>query len=118
MTDLRRRRKDAGLCTECGEPSRPGRVTCAKCAAAYAERQHKRYVRRQEAKGEPIRKRGGTAEYRYIAWRGRTKLAEGTATEVGKALNMTPAAVATYAARGIRRKKELAFIERERIGIC
>ena len=115
MTELRRKRKEAGLCTECGEPAREGRVTCAKCAEAYAERQHKRYVRRQEAKGEPVRTRGGIPQYRYTAWRGRAILAEGTATEVGRALNMTPAAVATYAARGIRRRKAVAYIERERI---
>ena len=40
---LRQKRKAAGLCVQCGMPSRQGKTRCAKCAEKNNAKQRERY---------------------------------------------------------------------------
>lgn len=50
--DYIKKKKAAGICTDCSRPARPGRVTCALCADKRSRRQKERYARKKEEIGE------------------------------------------------------------------
>ena len=54
-------------------------------------------------------------EYVFTSWNGRHVVKKGTAKELGEYFGMSASAVHEYARRGIRRRKDGVFIERERI---
>lgn len=111
--ELRRRRKELGLCTECGKPAREGKTTCADCAAKHSKADRRRL---EERKGdEPIQKRGFKPKYIYTAWRGRSIVKRGSSREVAEFFGMTENLLGNYARMGLRRRKDEVFFERERI---
>ena len=111
--DLRRRRKELGLCTECGKPAREGKTTCADCAAKHGVAQRRRFVERNGR--EPATDYKLKTEYIFTAWNGRRIVKRGPAREVGEFFGMSAPAVHEYARRGIRRRKDGVFFERERV---
>lgn len=112
MTELRRKRRDAGLCTECGVPAREGKTTCTGCA----ERKAAADRRRAEARGLWGGRRGRKPKYEYVAWRGNLIVARGTSREIAERFDMTQNEVCNYARVGSRRQKAGVFIEREVVG--
>lgn len=110
MTELRRRRKELGLCTECGNLAREGKTTCAECAAKHSAADRRRLEERKN--GEPIQRHEIQPQYIYTAWRGRTIVKRGTGREVAEFFGMKQKDVWLYATKGIRRRKDGVFIER------
>lgn len=113
MTELRQRRKELGLCTECGNPAREGKTTCAGCAEKHSAADRRRFLERNGRKPSADYKL--KTEYVFTAWNGRRVVKRGTAKELGEYFGMSASAVHEYARRGIRRRKDGVFIERERI---
>lgn len=105
--------RQLGLCTECGNPAREGKTTCADCAAKYGVAQRRRFVERNGR--EPATDYKLKTEYIFTAWNGRHIVKRGTAREVGEFFGMSASAVHEYARRGIRRRKDGVFFEREKI---
>lgn len=115
--DLRKRRKAAGLCTECGSPAREGKTYCADCAAKKAAFDRRRYEREcAEAGRDPAApgKRGTPNRYEYIAWDGRNIVVRGTGAEVAAHFGTTDRYIWYCADRGIRIRR-LYLIERRRL---
>lgn len=111
--ETRRRYKELGLCTECGAPVREGKTTCADCAAKHSAADRRRFVERNGR--EPSADYKLKTEYVFTAWNGRRVVKKGTAKELGEYFGMSATAVHEYARRGIRRRKDEVFFERERI---
>lgn len=101
--------RELGLCTECGKPAREGKTTCADCAAKHSK------TYRQRKGIEVIRGRGRPSEYVYTAWRGRSIVKRGTVGELAKFFGTDDKTIALYAVKGIRRRKDGVFFERERV---
>lgn len=111
MTELRRKRKEAGLCTECGDPAREGKTTCERCAERKALRDRKR----AEKRGVRVGKQGREPKWVYVAWRGRNVVFRGSSKEMAERFGMSQNEVCNYARVGSRRQKADIFIEREEI---
>lgn len=111
--ELRQRRKASGLCTECGGSAREGKTTCAECAAKHSAADRRRFVERNGR--EPSADYKLKTEYVFTAWNGRHVVKKGTAKELGEYFGMSATAVHEYARRGIRRRKDGVFIERQLI---
>jgi len=111
--ELRRRRKELGLCTECGKPAREGKTTCAECAAKHSAADRRRLEERKN--GEPVQKRGFKPKYIYTAWRGRSIVKQGTSREVAEFFGMTQKNLDLWIKKGFRRRKDDVFFERELI---
>lgn len=111
--ELRRRRKELGLCTECGKLSREGKTTCAECAAKHSAADRRRLEERKN--GEPIQERGFKPKYVYTAWRVRSIVKQGTSREVAAFFGITENLLGNYARMGLRRRKDEVFFEREQI---
>lgn len=113
MTELRRRRKELGLCTECGNPAREGKTTCAECARKKYESEKRNIIKKRGDNWTD--ERGRPQKWIFTAWRGRIVVARGSAKEVAERFGMSEANVYEYVRKGFRRKKDGVFFERERI---
>lgn len=118
QAELRQRRKEAGLCIDCGRPAREHRTTCKKCAERKSREWERRYEKRLAETGEERKHVGRPEIYEYLVWRNNRMLKKGTAQEVGKYLGITGKMVCNYAATGMRRRTGLVepvVIERRRL---
>lgn len=117
-TEMRRKRYEAGLCTECGKsPPDDGKKICAECAARESERKRAEWARKKAAQGKPVTDGRGRYENKYIytAWRGRDIVIRGTSRELAERFGISVNAVCQYARSGERRRRDDVFIEREAI---
>ena len=112
-TTTRAKYRELGLCTECGKPAREGKTTCADCAAKHSAADRRRFVERNGR--NPNANYKLKTEYVFTAWNGRHVVKRGTAKELGEYFGMSASAVHEYARRGIRRRKDGVFIERQLI---
>ena len=120
--EMRRRRREAGLCTECGK-SLPleGKRVCAACFEKQREYNRRKTERnRAREKIRPENDRRGEAlkalrKWEYVAWRGNTVVFRGTSREVAAHFGMTQNEVCNYARVGTRRRMAGVYIEREAI---
>ena len=110
-TEMRRRRREAGLCTECGKsPPEDGKTVCAVCRARQDARNRKKQNRKNAAadgRGAHLRK------WEYVAWRGANVVIRGTSRELSEYFGISQNAVCQYARSRERRAKDDVFIERE-----
>lgn len=118
MTELRMRRKEAGLCVNCGRPARPGRVLCPVCAEKNNEAAKRTYYKRLKEQGLELKTKGRPSMYEYIAWRGRTIVIRGTPGKLAKYFGTSTNVICNLARNGGRRHKGMTdpvAIERRRI---
>lgn len=113
IKELRQKRKASGLCTECGNPAREGKTTCAECARKKYESEKRNILMKRGDNWTD--ERGRPQKWIFTAWRGRTVVARGSAKEVAERFGMSEANVHEYVRKGFRRKKDGVFFERERI---
>lgn len=117
-TEMRRKRYEAGFCTECGKsPPREGKTTCAECARKQSEYNRAKWERQKRKHGLPLTDERGryNSKYVYTVWRGSEIVKRGTSREIADYLGMSQNEVCNYARTGIRRKRADVFIEREAI---
>ena len=117
-TEMRRKRHEAGFCTECGKsPPREGKTTCAECARKQSEHNRAKWERQKRKHGLPLTDGRGryNSKFVYTAWRGSEIVKRGTSREIADYLGMTQNEVCNYARTGVRRKQADVFIEREAI---
>lgn len=118
QAELRRMRKEAGLCVSCGRPAKEGRVRCEECLKKGSESQMKRYYEKLAASGKKPVGSGYAAKYEYTVWCGNKILKQGHPRDVAEYLGISVNQVVMYAQRGERRRKgqeEPVLIERKKI---
>ena len=111
--EIKRRRRESGLCAECGAPARDGRTTCADCARKKYESEKRCLLKKRGGNWQDGR--GRPPMYIYTAWRGRSVVTRGTSREVAEFFGMPQKTVVLWASKGFRRRKDGVFFERERI---